>query len=146
MKMVVPEFLQKTATLLPQSLTAPAQFCLSSGSFFPFFQIKTIVYIHFFIVREHMLQHYPTNVPGYFPCLHVVWDRMSADFLFSKVLLGQFIVGTSVWSDAPAAHLNMNAFGFRFSKKSYRSIPVRFSLFSPIRLFSTAEHGRSLAS
>ncbi len=51
----------------------------------------------------YLNQHYPIKVPGYFSCLHVLWDWMGADFLFSKELLDQLIVNISVWSDRPTA-------------------------------------------
>lgn len=52
-----------------------------------------------------MNQYYPIKVPGYFSCLHVLWDWMGADFLFSKELLDQLIVDISVWSDSPAVDI-----------------------------------------
>lgn len=41
--------------------------------------------------------------PGYFSCLHVLWDWVGADFLLSKELLGQLIVDISVWIDGSTA-------------------------------------------
>lgn len=44
-------------------------------------------------------------VPGYFYCLHVLWDWLADDLLFSEQILGQFIVDISVWSHRTTADM-----------------------------------------
>lgn len=43
------------------------------------------------------------TVPGYFSNLHVLWNRMRANFLFPKELFSQIVVDVPVWSHGPGA-------------------------------------------
>lgn len=61
-----------------------------------------------YVIHEPVLswkQIYPIKVPGYFSCLHVFWYWVGAGFMFSKELLGQFIVNISIWSDRSTADI-----------------------------------------